>query len=206
MNLQDAIASIGEIQTQLERTQVFRGYRALAVGTTGLLACGGTVVQSLWLPRPEQSVEKWLALWITIAAASLVVVGWELLQRCCDRTSPFHARASRSALKQFIPCLVAGAAATWAILAAAPDVAWVLPGVWAILFSQGVFSSLAILPRGGLSIAVHYLLAGIICLRFGHGSSAFAPWTMLVTFGIGQLLSAAVLYYTLERPTEPTDV
>ena len=206
MNLQDAIAQIGEIQTQLERTQTFRGYRSVAVGTTGLLAMAGSVVQYLWLPVPANSVNKWLALWITIAAASVVIAGWELMQRVYDRSSPFQARASRSALKQFVPCLFAGVAVTWALLEAQPDMAWALPGLWSILFSLGVFSSLMILPRGGFTIALHFLLSGVICLRFGNGAHSLAPWTMLVTFGVGQLIAASVLYFTLERPQEVRDV
>ncbi len=200
MNLQDAIAQIGEIQTQLERTQTFRGYRSVAVGTTGLVALAGCVVQYLWLPVPGHSVNKWLALWITIASASVVIAGWELMQRVYDKSSPQQARASRSALKQFVPCLCAGIGVTWALLGAAPETAWVLPGVWSILFSLGVFCSLSILPRGGFSIALHYLLSGVLCLRFGNGHHALAPWTMLVTFGLGQFLSAFVLYFMLERP------
>ena len=206
MNLQDAIAQIGEIQTQLERTQVFRGYRSVAVGSTGLLAMGGSVVQALWLPNPANAVHKWLALWITIAAASVVIAGWELMQRVYDTSSPFQSRASRSALKQFVPSLCAGIAVTWALMTAAPELAWVLPGIWSVLFSLGVFSSLLILPRGGFAIALHFLLSGVICLRFAHGTYALAPWTMFVTFGVGQLLAAAILYLTLERPQEVSDV
>lgn len=206
MNLQDAIAQIGEIQTQLERTQTFRGYRSVAVGTTGLLACAGSVVQSLWLTNPAGSVNKWLALWITIAAASVVIAGWELMQRVYDKESPYQSRASRSALKQFVPCLCAGIAVTWALLTAAPETAWALPGIWSVLFSMGVFSSLMILPRGGFTIALHFLLAGIICLRFGNGPNTLAPWTMFITFGVGQLVAASVLYFTLERPQEVRDV
>lgn len=200
MNLQDAIAQIGEIQTQLERSQTFRGYRSAAVGTTGLLAIVGCAVQYVWLPNPGGAVHKWLALWVVIAMASVVIAGWELMQRVNDPTSPQQARASRSALKQFIPCVAAGGAVTWVLIGTAPQVAWILPGIWSILFSLGVFSSLSILPRGALSIAVHYMMTGIICLQFAQGEAAFAAWTMLVTFGAGQLLSAFVLYYNLERP------
>ena len=202
MNLQDAIAQNGEIQTQLERTQTFRGYRSVAVGTTGLLATVGSVVQSLWLVNPANAVNKWLALWITIAAASVVIAGWELMQRVCNKDSPFQARASKSALKHFVPCLVGGVAVTWAIMTSAPQAAWVLPGIWSVLFSMGVFASLTILPRGGFAIALHFLLSGVVCLKFGYGDNAFAPWTMFITFGVGQLIAASVLYFALERPLQ----
>ena len=74
-----------------------------------------------------------------------------------------------------------------------------LPGVWSVLFSLGVFASLPMLPRAAFSIGLHYLLAGLLCLRFAHGEAALAPWTMTLTFGVGQLLSAVILYCTLER-------
>jgi hypothetical protein len=32
-----------------------------------------------------------------------------------------------------------------------------------------------------------------------RGLHAFSPWAMGLTFGIGQLLAAAVLYWNLER-------
>ena len=34
---------------------------------------------------------------------------------------------------------------------------------------------------------------------FARGDQALAPWAMAFPFGVGQMLSAAVLYWTLER-------
>ena len=36
-------------------------------------------------------------------------------------------------------------------------------------------------------------------LVLARGLSAFSPWAMGLTFGVGQLLAAAVLYWNLER-------
>ena len=138
-------------------------------------------------------------LWVAIAAVSVVITTGELIQRMYDKSSPYQARANRSALFQFVPCLCAGIAVTWALMTAAPETMWILPGIWSILFSLAVFSSLTILPNGGVFIAMHFLFAGVLCLRFGHGSESLAPWTMMITFGFGQLLSAAILYFQLER-------
>lgn len=199
MNLNDAIAQIGEIQTQLQRTETFDGYRSVAVGTTGLIACIGAGLQYYLISSPQTSIREWLMLWIAIAAVSVVITAGELVQRMYDKSSPWQARASRSALFQFVPCLCAGVAVTWALMSAAPETLWVLPGIWSILFSLGVFSSLKILPNGGIFIALYFLTAGVLCLRFGHGTESLAPWTMMVTFGFGQLVSAIVLYFQLER-------
>jgi hypothetical protein len=50
-----------------------------------------------------------------------------------------------------------------------------------------------------VGVAVFYLIAGAVCLVLSHGEAALSPWAMGLPFGIGQLLVAAVLYWSLER-------
>ena len=77
-----------------------------------------------------------------------------------------------------------------------------LPGLWAILFSLGVFASFRLLPRPTYWVGVYYLMAGACCLAWAQGEAAFSPWAMGLTFGIGQFLAAAILYWNLERDHE----
>jgi hypothetical protein len=54
-------------------------------------------------------------------------------------------------------------------------------------------------------IAGYYLLAGILALLLSHsadGGWRLSPWLMAGTFGIGQLATALILYYKLERHHE----
>ena len=74
-----------------------------------------------------------------------------------------------------------------------------LPGLWAVLFSLGLFASRRFLPRGVFLIAGYYLLAGLFCLTLDPRAQALSPWTMGITFGAGQTLTALFLYWTLER-------
>jgi hypothetical protein len=74
-----------------------------------------------------------------------------------------------------------------------------LPGLWAMLFSMGIFASRRLLPRGMELIGGFYLLAGLLCLALTPESSPPWPWTMALTFGTGQLLAAILLYVRLER-------
>ena len=73
-----------------------------------------------------------------------------------------------------------------------------LPGLWSILFSLGVFASRRLLPRAIVGVAWFYLLAGLGCLAMAQGEASLSPWAMGIPFGGGQLLAAAVLYRTLE--------
>ena len=69
--------------------------------------------------------------------------------------------------------------------------------MWGILFSQGVFASRRVLPRGAFVVGAYYLLAGVLCIVL-RGPGRF-PIEMAVMFGGGQLLAAGVLYWMLER-------
>jgi hypothetical protein len=84
----------------------------------------------------------------------------------------------------------------------APQNLWMLPGLWQVIFSLGVFSSCQFLPRPMFAVGVWYLAAGLICLALGD-RQAFSPWSMGVPFGVGQLLVAAVLRLNYRDTDEP---
>ena len=92
-----------------------------------------------------------------------------------------------------------GALLTLSIYRGAPAVAWMLPGLWSLVFGLGVFASYRLLPRRVFSVDCYYVLCGCGLLLWGQGDNAFSPWLMGVSFGGGQLLGAAILYWTLER-------
>jgi hypothetical protein len=74
----------------------------------------------------------------------------------------------------------------------APSVLWMLPVIWQVIYSLGVFSSCRFLPRPMIAAGAWYLLTGLICLALGD-FRALAPWTMGIAFGCGQLLVAGIL-------------
>ena len=200
MELRDALDQISEIRERMARGQVFRGYRAVTTGFTAVLAVLTSAAQAAWVPRPHVDVDDYLWLWCAAAVLSLVVVGSEMAIRAVRSGSALHRQMTMLAVDQFVPCLVAGALVTYAIGKFAGDVVWIMPGLWAVLFSLGVFASRRFLPRGVGLVAGYYLLAGLICLAVGrHGRTALWPWTMAIVFGTGQLLAAGVLWWTLER-------
>src|SRR5205085_2469313 len=115
------------------------------------------------------------------------------------RRSALQAQVTLLAVEQFLPCLVAGAMLTYVLVAFAGQVLWMLPGLWAILLSLGAYASSRLLPRATFWAAGFYLIAGCLCLIYAQGDAAFSPWAMGLTFGCGQMLTAAILYWTLER-------
>jgi hypothetical protein len=205
MELREALTQISEIRRQVARTEVFRGYRALPVACSGLLALAVAGFQALYLPDPAQNVTAYLALWVGAALLSMLATGLEMALHYRRRTSVLARQTVWLAVSQFLPSIVAGGLVMFAIVAHARENLWMLPGLWALLFSLGVFASYRLLPPATFWVGVFYMAAGTMCLTLRE--NALSPWAMGIPFGAGQLLSAAVLYWTLERyddePQEP---
>ncbi len=70
-----------------------------------------------------------------------------------------------------------------------------LPGLWQVIFSLGVFSSCRFLPRPMVAAGAWYLFTGFFCITLAD-VRAFSPWAMGIPYGAGQLLVAAILLFT----------
>ena len=92
------------------------------------------------------------------------------------------------------PALIAGAAITAVLLRVAADSLWLLPGLWQILLSLGVFASRRSLPRPFAVVGLWYMVCGLACLMLARGDNAFSPWAMAIPFGVGQFMAAALIH------------
>ncbi|SRR5579883_991806 len=202
MELREALTQITEIRLQLARSEVFRGYRAMPVAFSGMVALLAALVQAATIADPVVQIGPYLALWIGAAVVSAVSAGLEMIVRARHAASPLTRELTWLAVEQFSPCLVAGALVTAVMVRAAPGSLWLLPGLWQIVYSLGIFASCRLLPRPTFWVAVFYLGTGLVNLAWGPGEAALNPWTMGLPFGVGQILAAAVLYCTLERDHE----
>jgi hypothetical protein len=203
MELHDALSQISEIRRQMARTEVFRGYRAVPVAFSGLLAMAAAAIQSAWIADPAEQVAAYLALWVGAAVVSAIGAGTEMFLRARQSASPWRRAVTWMAVEQFLPCLVAGVLLTAVLARREADSLWMLPGLWQVLYSLGIFASCRLLPRPTFVVAVFYLATGLTCLSLGRGGTSLSPWAMGLPFGVGQLLAAAVLYRTLERTDDP---
>jgi hypothetical protein len=164
MELHEALGQISEIRAQMTRTQTFGGFRSLTVATSGVLGILAAIYQANRIPRPMEQIEEYVTLWSAVAALSLFVVGLELAYSYSEAMSTLRRRLTTHAIRQFVPCLIAGAVLTAAIIYRAPETAWMLPGLWSLFFGLGVFASSKLLPRPIVWLGVYYLLAGTLCL------------------------------------------
>jgi hypothetical protein len=199
MELQEALARVSEIRLQIAQTEPFRGYRSATAAFSSLIALGTAAVQPMILPDPAADPQRYLTMWVAAAIVSVFVTGIEMIVRCRRSSSPTAARLTWLAVEQFLPCTIVGAVLTTVVVLFASESLWMLPGLWGIVFSLGVFASSRLMTRPVFWVAIYYLACGSASLALAQGTWAFTPWTKAITFGGGQLLAALVLYLTLER-------
>lgn len=192
-DLEKALADITAIRSQMARGTQFQGYGPLTVAATGVLAFAAAGIQALWLPDPGNQPFAYLALWIATAAVSTVLVGIEMVARSRRIHSGLADEMIHAATEHFVPAGVTGALLTIVLFRFAPQTLWMLPGLWQIVCSLGVFAASRSLPRPVFVVGVWYLAAGLVSLALG-GAYAFSPWLMALPFGLGQLMLAGILY------------
>jgi hypothetical protein len=197
-DLDRALADISAIRNQLARGTEFRGYGPVTVAMTALLALLAAVAQALFLPNPAASPLAYLALWTGMAVLAVLLTGTEMMARTRRIHGGFADEMLYSAVEQFIPAGVAGTLLTVVIYRFAPDALWMLPGLWQIVFSLGVFASVRSLPRGMFAVGVWYLAAGLATFALSSGTP-FSPLAMALPFGIGQLMMALVVWRATEE-------
>jgi hypothetical protein len=203
MDLREALTQISEIREQVARTETFRGYRAAPVAFSGVLACLAAALQIALIPEPAQNLPAYLGLWIGSAILSLIVTGVAMFYYCRKSTNALSRPNTILAIGQFLPSVVAGGLVPFVLYQQQVPVALeLMPGLWSIFFSLGIFASYRLLPRATFWVGVFYMVAGTLVLVWARNDFAFSPWAMGVPFGVGQLLSASILYWTLERKTD----
>lgn len=190
-----ALSEIQSIRGYVARCIEFRGYGPLTLAITGVVALAVASVQELWLLDPRHEFPRFLALWVGAAGASLMLIAAETLARARRLHSALALQMVYSAVEQFLPAIVTGLLLTAVMMRAAPQSLWMLPGLWQLLFSLGVFASCRFLPRATFWVGVWYLATGLTCLALGGGDWAFSPWEMGIPFGVGHLMVAAVLQF-----------
>ncbi len=191
-DLNKALSEISTIRGHIARNAEFRGYGPATLTLTGVFAIVAAGLQADLLKAPERDIAAYLAIWVATAAVSLTIISIETVARTRRLHSGFAGLMIHSAMEQFMPAITAGLALTMVLWRSAPQDVWMLPGLWQIVFSLGVFASCRFLPRPMFAVGLWYLAAGLMCLTLGD-KRALSPLAMGVPFGIGQMLVAAVL-------------
>jgi hypothetical protein len=193
LNLDRALTDIKTMRSQLARGTEFRGYGPVAFATTGFLAIGAALLQTYWIEEPANELTAYLGLWIANAILAGIIIGTDVVTRSRRIHSGLADEMIQSAAEQLLPAIVAGSLITVVLYHFAPETLRLLPGLWQIILSLGIFSSCRSLPAPFIAVGIWYLGAGLVSLAFANNGSEFSPWAMGIPFGVGQLLAAVLI-------------
>ncbi len=180
-------------------TERFQGYRAIPIGMAGLLAIGMALLQPSIIAKPSEALNEYVAYWMSAAIFGIFTAGIGIWLRHRGGVNRLSRELTLLAVGQFVPCIIAGGFATIVIVRFAPIHSPLLPSLWQLLFSLGIFASYRLLPKSILLVGVWYFMFGIRNMMRSETSDSFSPWAMGLPFGLGQLGTAAILYWNLER-------
>ena len=194
-DLDKALADIIAIRSQIAAGTAFRGYGPATVAATGGVALLTAVAQFLWLGDPSARPLTFLFGWAAAALLSGALIWVEMLARSRRHHSGLADAMIHQAVEQFLPAGVAGVLLAIVLWKFAPEALWLLPGLWQVLVSLGVFASVRSLPRTVALAGAWYFIAGFAVLLLSSQSHALSPWTMGLPFVTGQALMAAIIYF-----------
>jgi hypothetical protein len=197
-DLHKALGDISSIRRQVARSTEFRGYGPATLAATGGIAILAASLQAVWLPNPANRIPVYLAIWIATAIVSAVLIAVQTVTRSHRMHSGMADEMIRMAVEQFLPAAGAGSLLTIVLVGSVPSALWMLPGLWQIIFSLGVFSSCRFLPRLMTAAGAWYLLTGLTCISLADGR-ALSPWAMGIPYGVGQVLVAGILFFTAQE-------
>ena len=193
-DLDKALADIIAIRSQLAAGTAFRGYGPAAVAATGVVALVAAILQFCWLDDPSRDPIAFFTGWAAAAILSAVTILIEMRARSRRHHSGLADAMIHQAIEQFLPAGVAGVLLAAMLWKFAPETLWMLPGLWQILVSLGIFASVRSLPRTVALVGAWYFVAGFAVLILASQSHGLSPWTMGLPFAVGQSLMAAILY------------
>jgi hypothetical protein len=194
-DLDKALADILAIRSQLAAGTAFRGYGPATVAATSGIALLTAILQFLWLKDPTGQPIVFFGGWVAAALLSGALIWIEMLARTRRHHSGLADAMLQQAIEQFLPAGIAGLLLAIMLWKFAPETLWMLPGLWQVLVSLGVFASVRTLPRSIAFGGAWYFLSGFTVLLLASQNHLLSPWTMGLPFAAGQLLMAALLYF-----------
>lgn len=196
-HLTEALHSLSEIHAHLARGEVYQGVKARPVMFSGLIGILAAIVQ----PRlvADGDVHSFVWYWLLAAVVcALAGASGAILSYFLDEDE-LARRRTRIVVGQLLPSLAVGAFLTLALLPVMDRCIGMLPGVWAMLYALGLFSTRPYLPRATGWIGLYFVVAGTLLVSFLPLAAIPSPWSIALVFAAGQLGLALVLHRNAQR-------
>jgi hypothetical protein len=176
-----AVDDLRFIRQTMERSAAFT-----AVPGWGMVAAGATALPVAWLASRHAFDARWLEIWIAEAVLAVSVAVFSIQRKAARSGLPWTSGPGRKVLSSFAPPVAAAALLTIPLFRG--HLAYVLPGVWLLLYGVGVitggaYSVSAVPVMGGCFMALGatamlMTLSGNWAMAAGFGGLhiAFGTW------------------------------
>jgi hypothetical protein len=203
--LNKALADILEIRAQIAAGTAFHGYGPTTIALTGVFGLATAGLQylrpDLFASSPTVFVLAWLATSVICAAAVRI----EMQGRSRRIHSHLADTMINQAVEQFMPAAAAAVFMPLFLLRYATDLVWMMPGLWQLFVSLGIFASVRSLPRSMALAGGWYFLSGFFCLLWAGTTRTLSPWMMGAPFFLGQMLMAVILFVSSKASSDEED-
>ena len=193
-DLDKALADIVTIRSQIAAGTAFRGYGPATMAATGALALITALLQYLFIADPTADPLGFFLGWGAAAALSGLIIWIEMRARSRRHHSGLADAMIHQAVEQFLPAAAAGVLLAVVMWKFASETLWLLPGLWQVLVSLGIFASVRSLPRSVALAGAWYFISGFVIVVLASQTHTLSPWTMGLPFVIGQSVMAGILY------------
>ncbi|MCK1494156.1 hypothetical protein IVB14_28045 [Bradyrhizobium sp. 180] len=194
-DLDKALADLVAIRSQIAAGTAFRGYGPATMAATGAVALITAILQFWLIGDPTSQPLAFFTGWFIAAALSGLLIGIEMRARSRRHHSGLADAMIYQAVEQFLPAGAAGVLLAVVMWKFAAETLWLLPGLWQILVSLGIFASVRTLPRTVALVGAWYFVSGFAVVTLASQTKMLSPWTMGLPFVIGQSVMAAILYF-----------
>ena len=188
-----AQAEISAIRAKLLATTRFRGISPRFNTILGMLVLVVTALQTLRAPVSGVVDGAFILVWASVLGGCTAVTAVEAVAR----SRRLHGGMSRAMLLAVLgkvgPFTAVALALGHVVWLFAPDMLWLLPGLWLTLVGLLGISLLANVPRELVWVAFWYLLCGGVLLYRGGLTGTLAPWMVGIPLATGQLAVAYIL-------------
>ncbi len=192
MRTQKALNDLAQIRQRLQLIDSRSAFRSISLVISAAVFIAAALLQptlGIDLATPRNFVCFWFVISLSCLLGILLEVGW----RSLSGESRITFTWSRHLAVAMLPAMVAAALVTWAVLDH-PMWAPLLPGIWSILGGLAITSASRLLPNFCQLSAVWLILGGALAIRFDHYLASHLPFTMVLSFGVGQILLAIGLF------------
>ena len=203
MRPEQALQEIAEIRKRLQLVDTRSSFRCVSLALSSGLFVIAALAMNWFAVSPANGI-RFVGYWIGVSLLSGLMISCELWIRCLSSRSRITVSWSRQVAATLMPAIAAAAIVTWAIL---PHSEWIamLPGLWSILAGVGFACCVRLLPGLSQVAALWWIVGGALAIRRVDLVSEHVSLSMILLFGVGQLLLTASLYPGVRREPHSDD-